>query len=149
MTGTDLLRVTVVVAAITACKPSISGPEPIVWGREVCTRCQMVISDRNDAAQLRSAHDHRLHFFDDLGCAVLWEEEEARSGHRVEEFWVSNGTETGWQEAAKAKYSGGHRTPMDHGFRVTDASDSSAEFDLQQVRERIVEMERERRSSRG
>ena len=143
-----LIRTLIVAGLLAACAPSSEGPGAIVWDRDVCERCQMVISEPADAAQLRSAHDHRLHFFDDLGCALLWEEEQASAGKRIEEFWVSNPSGEGWLNAKQARYSAGHRTPMDHGFRASDASGAPGELDLEQVRQRVIGMDRERRSTR-
>lgn len=70
------LALSPLMAALTGCGKKGDWPEgmsPIVWDREVCTRCRMVISDRRFAAELKGSDDHRQLFkFDDIGCAVFW-----------------------------------------------------------------------------
>lgn len=138
----------VLLALVWACGPPARGPGEITWDRDVCERCQMTISDPRFAAQIRSADDHRLHLFDDLGCALLWQEEHEQSGHAVEELWVANRAGDGWLAAGEARYEDGQPTPMNHGIRVAEADMWQTALTLELARQRIVEREHERRAPR-
>ena len=53
-----------------------TGPVEVKWDRDVCVRCNMVLSDREHSAQVRytptDGGRSQVRKFDDLGCAVLW-----------------------------------------------------------------------------
>jgi len=65
-----LLTAALVVLAFS-CKGQNEGisPEPIYLGEEICSRCGMIISDVNYAAQLIEP-GKGAHKFDDIGCLV-------------------------------------------------------------------------------
>jgi len=56
-------------------KPT-NGPAKIHWDRDMCDRCVMVLSDRKNTLQLQNPTTKKIHKFDDIGCMVLWFEEE-------------------------------------------------------------------------
>ncbi len=93
------------------------GPVEIVWDRDTCERCGMVISDRFHGAQIRDA-DGKAHRFDDLGCAVFWSEQHALSGQEAE-FWVTDFRSREWIDARAARYAAGRTTPMGYGYGGT------------------------------
>ena len=59
--------------SLSACsdRESLSPKDP-AWDRDVCHRCQMMISDRNYSAQVINPAKGEHYFFDDLGCALNW-----------------------------------------------------------------------------
>lgn len=123
-----------------------AGPGEVRWDRDTCERCRMTIGDRRFAAQVRTAHDHRLHEFDDLGCALLWMHENRRGDDGRDEIWVRDHQGKGWIDARTARFAGGHQTPMGYGFAVEGGQPQS--IDLDDVREQVRERERERRGRR-
>jgi len=104
---------------LTACsgRDAGRGPVEIVWDRDTCERCRMVISDRFHAAQIRDA-EGRPHRFDDVGCAVFWSQEHALTGSEPE-FWVADFRSRAWVDARQARYVGGRSTPMGYGYGAT------------------------------
>lgn len=94
-----------------------SGPVEVVWDRDTCERCGMVISDRFHAAQLRDA-EGRPHRFDDLGCALYWRKGKGLDGQE-REFWITDFRHRSWIDARQARYAGGRSTPMGYGYGGT------------------------------
>ena len=105
---------------ITGCsgEPS-SGPVEVKWDRNQCERCRMVVSDRKYAAQARqplSEGRSKVFHFDDIGCAVIWlEEQEWRNDSRAE-LWVTDFHTGKWIDARSASYIPGQITPMGYGL---------------------------------
>ena len=124
-----------------ACSPgSESGPVEVAWSRDACERCGMAVGEPRFAAQIRDS-DHRAHHFDDLGCALLWLDQQ--DGEAPLEIWVGNAGAEGWLDARSAGYRAGQRTPMGYGFAAAEpAADTIA---LQEAWQQIRSMERERR----
>ena len=98
-----LALVTSLVGPMAGCWQSPStGPGEIHWDRQTCERCQMVISQRRHAVQVRAKGDHRAHAFDDLGCALLWLDEEGlpagrdSGGDSLHEIWVKGPHGSEW-----------------------------------------------------
>ncbi len=57
-------------------KRDLSSPKKVHWDRDMCQRCRMVLSDRKFAVEIIEPKSGRVYYFDDIGCAVLWLEEE-------------------------------------------------------------------------
>jgi hypothetical protein len=91
---------------LAACASGLEPADP-VWGKEPCSHCMMLVSEREPAAQLISA-DGTRRFFDDVGCMVAFSE-----GGPPKARWVHLGD--GWVPAETARYAPA-RTPMDFGF---------------------------------
>jgi copper chaperone NosL len=128
---------------VTACwEGQTTGPGEIHWDRQACERCQMVISDRQHAVQIRLAGKRQAHAFDDLGCALLWLDENGVLSNRSsnEEIWVRDSVDTQWVEGHSARFARGASTPMAYGFSVSDEG-----IALDKLRARIREIERRRR----
>ena len=65
--------------SLSGCKKG-NWPEGMVeikWDRDTCVRCNMVISDRRFAAEMRGGPDNTVFKFDDPGCLVFWLKEKA------------------------------------------------------------------------
>lgn len=106
---------------LTACGPP-EGPQPIVWDREPCAYCRMLISEPRFAAQLHTATNEVLSF-DDPGCLLAWQDghpEPARAlwfHHLREERWIP-GTEVAFERVTP--------TPMGYGLGAVDAGGPGA-----------------------
>ena len=139
-----MLLVVIVVLVLSACgQRATTGPGEIHWDRQTCEHCQMVISDRRYAAQLRMPGDRTTKAFDDLGCALLWLDEQGlipREEARVE-VWVRDPSGKAWVDGRKARFAGDFPTPMNYGFATADQG-----IPLSEVRARIASAEKRRRS---
>ncbi len=115
------LSVIVVLAALTltGCfeKDPNSGPVEVVWDHDVCEHCNMVISNRRYAAQLREP-DGTAHKYDDFGDAILDLKAQGWDGEKIE-FWVTDYKTGLWINAFKARYVPGETTPMGFGLGAT------------------------------
>jgi copper chaperone NosL len=127
----------IVGALLIGCGPrSDTGPGEIHWDRQTCERCQMVISERRHAVQIRELGARRIHAFDDLGCALLWLEEQKLlpGSEGGPEVWAMDSTASDWIDAREAQFEAGLTTPMAYGFGVATHGISLAEVGAQ-VRE--------------
>lgn len=102
-----------------------AGMAEIMWDRDTCARCSMVISDRRFAAELRGGERDTVFKFDDIGCAVTWMHHKVGDFPWMAEpatrFWVADaGAAAGlgdkWLEARKAHYAGGSMSPMGYNY---------------------------------
>ncbi|MCB1786159.1 MAG: nitrous oxide reductase accessory protein NosL [Gammaproteobacteria bacterium] len=122
------------VLLLTACSGDPgTGPVEVKWDRDVCTRCNMVLSDRQHAAQVRyTRQDGRrseVTKFDDFGCAVLWLDQQPWKDEPGVEFWVTDYRDGHWIDARSARYVTGRHTPMQYGLGAqVDASADSMGF---------------------
>ncbi len=106
--------------ALTGCSGDPgTGPVEIKWDRDVCSRCNMVLSDRNHAAQIRfqnAGTRQTVWKFDDLGCALLWLDKQPWRDDPDAEIWVSEHAGGNWIDARTAHYVTGQLTPMEYGL---------------------------------
>lgn len=141
-------------AWFVACSPDPArGPGKIIWDRDGCEYCRMTISDRRFATQVRTAQDHKLHRFDDLGCALLFLDQlrqhdsvlETKSDAELfEEIWVRDMQGADWKSAAEMGFHDAYTTPMGYGYAPAGAP-SAETLTLMQVWERVRAKENERR----
>lgn len=121
-----------------------TGPVEIKWDRDVCKRCNMVLSDRNHAAQIRFQNaDTRqtVWKFDDLGCALLWLDKQPWRDDPGVEIWVSEHASGNWIDARTAHYVPGQLTPMEYGLGAqTEPTADTLSF--AQARSHIAQIER-------
>lgn len=139
------------VALLAACwQGPTTGPGTVQWDRQTCDRCQMVISERRHAVQIRIPGQNETHAFDDLGCALLWlddqglEETEPDESSPRREVWVRDETGANWIDGYDARFEDGLPTPMAYGFGVAEDGIS-----LGVVQERVRDAERQRRTDRA
>ncbi len=92
------------------------GVEAIHWDRDMCERCKMVVSERKYAAEIVDPKTDRVYKFDDLGCAVLWLEEEKSPWAKEAKIWVIDAKTGKWLDARKALYTDDSITPMAYGI---------------------------------
>jgi hypothetical protein len=119
-----------------------TGPVEIHWDRDSCERCDMLISDRAAAAQVRLPGE-RAHKFDDVGCALLWLDARQSPSAPAAEIWVAAEDGLGWQRAEAARYRARRGTPMGYGFVPARAGESGG-LDLAALRELVRQAEKER-----
>lgn len=96
-----------------------TGPGEVKWDRDGCERCRMVLSDRMYSAQVRGAEEGRktrLYRFDDIGCAVLWLEQQPWRNDSRTEIWVTDYRTGAWIDARTAYYVTDRITPMAYGL---------------------------------
>ena len=122
-----------------------TGPVNVHWDRDTCERCAMAVGDRRFAAQVRVPDSRRVRLFDDIGCALIWIEENASEPSRAAlEIWVSDTTGTKWIDARAARFAAGHETPMGYGY-ATVGADTAQSMGLEEMQRRLAAKEDERR----
>lgn len=97
-------------------KKSTTAVAEVHWDRDMCTRCVMVVSDRVNTVQVRHPDTGKTYMFDDLGCTVLWFEEENIEWKDKAVIWINDNKTGKWINARTAFYDSGNITPMDYGF---------------------------------
>ncbi|MDR2000436.1 MAG: hypothetical protein LBP94_02745 [Zoogloeaceae bacterium] len=134
-------------AALSACGRAGNWPEgmrPIVWDRDTCVRCSMVISDRRFAAEACGGPNNTVFKFDDIGCAMVWLRDKAKDHPWLAEpatrLWVadlsSQGNDVTWLDARAARYVG-KTSPMGYNFGAS-AHDQPGAMDFQTMREHVL-----------
>ena len=75
--ATGGLLLTPLATALSGCTDDKwpEGMKSIIWDRDTCVRCNMAISDRRFAAEMRGGPKDTVFKFDDVGCLVFWLEE--------------------------------------------------------------------------
>jgi len=79
-----------------------------------CPECHMYLVGKKDTAQIITA-DQKTHFFDDVGCAILWLKTQKIDPYSTTFFVFSNDTNR-YIDALKARYNVDDETPMQYGF---------------------------------
>jgi nitrous oxide reductase accessory protein NosL len=111
-----------------ACVDPQGGPVAVVWDRDACEECSMVISDHAFTTEIR-APKGQVHKFDDLGCAVRWLEAQPWAPDTSVAIWVARQSDGGWIDARTAHYVGGQSSPMGYGFGAIGADSPGVTFD--------------------
>jgi len=102
---------------LAGCNSRESGEySKVHWDRDMCERCKMVLSDRKFATQIVNPQDNRVYYFDDIGCAVLWLDEEHIKWKDKAKIWVVDIKSGEWIDAKKALFSDDLITPMAYGL---------------------------------
>jgi copper chaperone NosL len=130
---------------LAGCGDPGTGPVDVKWDRDACERCRMVLSDRNHAAEIRyqvpGKERTSLAKFDDIGCAVLWLEEQPWRDDPQTEIWVIDQLTGQWINARNATYVKGQLTPMEYGLGAQIAPAPEG-LDFAQAKQHIAEVER-------
>jgi len=121
-----------------------TGAVIVEWEQDGCRRCNMILSDRFHAAQIRhkpADGPSEVYLFDDIGCAVVWLEDREWKDDPVTELWVNEHKTGSWIDAHKAFYVIGHQTPMQYGLGAQlEAVPGSMSFDV--AREHIFKVDK-------
>lgn len=145
----SLLLLTVLVTACS--RQDQTGPVEIRWDKETCARCAMAVSDRNYAAQVRGGPAEkrtRVYKFDDIGCAVIWLDQQAWKDDPRTEIWVTDHRDGHWVDARKAWFVTGKNTPMGYGLGAQDTPAEGA-LDFAAARRHIYEVENREHKHKG
>lgn len=122
-----------------------TGPVDVKWDRDSCARCNMVLSDRQHAAQVRyrPGEDRAgvVRKFDDLGCAVLWLDQQPWRNDNGVEIWVRDRHSGAWIDARTAHFLPGQLTPMQYGLGAQSGT-SGGTLDFARAVNHIYEIER-------
>ncbi len=86
------------------------------WDRDMCERCKMAISERKYAFEIINPKTGKAYKFDDIGCGVLWLEEEKIPWKDKAVMWITDAKTGKWIDAKKAYYTDDSITPMAYGF---------------------------------
>jgi len=86
------------------------------WDRDMCARCVMVVSDRKNSVQLKIKDSKKYYKFDDLGCMIIWANDEKIDIKNDANIWVTDVKTGEWIDAKTALYTSGNSTPMDYGY---------------------------------
>jgi len=110
----------------TACdKKSISDqPTEVHWDRDMCTRCAMVVSDRDNTTQVINPSNGKVYMFDDIGCMILWFDEEHIPWMDKAIIWITDEKSGKWINARTAFYDTENITPMAYGFSAHASKDT-------------------------
>ena len=113
-----LLILGVIALSFSACneKSNADSIAKVHWDRDMCERCKMVVSDRQHAVQIINPVTGRSYMYDDIGCAVLWFEEEKIEWADKAKIWVTDITTGKWIDARTALYDTNNITSMAFGF---------------------------------
>lgn len=140
----EFLLISFVLLIFCACSSEPeTGPDKVRWDRDVCERCAMAISDHNFSAQVRggpTGSKTKLHKFDDIGCAVIWLDEQSWKNDARTEIWVTDFRNGQWIDAQKAWYVTGQTTPMDYQLGATSDRQAGS-LNYVQAKQHIHEVE--------
>lgn len=124
--GLGGLLLTPLAAALSGCKKGNwpEGMAEIKWDRNTCVRCNMVISDRRFAAEMRGGPTQTVFMFDDIGCLIFWLRDKIDKYPWMTDastrLWVAdsdskNRDEMQWFDPRQASYVG-KTSPMGYNF---------------------------------
>ncbi len=139
-----VLLLLILIFGLSACsKEADNGPGEVRWDREVCERCLMAVGDRRFAAQVRggaAGEQQKLYKFDDLGCAVIWLDQQNWKDNPQTEIWVNDFQTEKWIDARTAAYVKDQLSPMNYGLGA-QLSSTPDSLDFDQAREHIYQIE--------
>ena len=139
-----LLLATFLLLTQTGCeKRSTTDLVKVHWDRDMCVRCVMVVSDRQNTIQVRDPKG-KVYMFDDIGCMVLWFKENKIPWEDKATVWV-NDVETGkWVDARTAYYDTRNITPMGYGFSAhkdkKGIKNNQEIIDFKEVTQRVIKI---------
>ncbi len=93
-----------------------NGMKKVHWDRDMCERCKMIISERHFAVQIVNEDTNKRKMFDDLGCAIIWFEEENIPWFDKAKIFINDASDGSWIDARTALYTQNNRTPMGYGI---------------------------------
>jgi copper chaperone NosL len=123
---------------LAGCGPS-DGPRPIVWNKEACAHCHMLIGDPHFAAQIQTA-DGAVYDFDDPGCLLLF-----RASHPeidVRATWYHHVREDRWIPGERVAFVRSPApTPMGYGLGAVERGTQTAALDPRAALEAVQRRE--------
>ncbi len=117
------------------------GVAKVHWDRDMCARCVMVVSDRHNTTQVIDPKTGKKYMFDDIGCMILWFEDEQIEWKNEAIIWITDVNTGKWIDARKAFYDTNNITPMAYGFSAHKTQESIKEgeevIDFDEVVKRV------------
>ncbi|MCW9027062.1 MAG: nitrous oxide reductase accessory protein NosL [Thiovulaceae bacterium] len=117
------------------------GVSEVHWDRDMCSRCVMVVSDRHNTVQVKDSNG-KVYMFDDIGCMVLWFEEEHPELKDKSKIYITNVKDGSWIDAREAFYTTSNVTPMAFGFSAYKSKNNTPKneevIDYNEVYKRII-----------
>jgi hypothetical protein len=106
----------------------------------------MVVSDRKNTTQAINPQTNKVYMFDDIGCMVLWFDEEKIPWRDKAVIWITDVDTGEWIDARKAFYDTENITPMAYGFSAHKTKEAIKEgqeiIDYNEVVRRVKEIGR-------
>jgi copper chaperone NosL len=143
------LAMTPLAMSLAACGSKGDWPEGMVeikWDRDTCSRCNMVISDRRFAAEIRGGEKNSAFKFDDIGCLAFWLRDKAAEhpwmATAATRMWVADaagkpGEAVRWLDPRTAQFLGGRTSPMGYNFAATPYPQAGS-IDFATLREHVL-----------
>ena len=100
-----------------------------------CSQCGMFLVGKKHTAQIIT-NDLKTHFFDDIGCAILWLKEQKIDPETIT-LWVFSNESNRYIDALKASYTFTEETPMLYGFAAYE-NPKEGMIDFTQMRLRML-----------
>jgi hypothetical protein len=113
-------------------RPLPDGPVDIVWNREPCAHCHMLVGEPAFAGEIVTTAGDVV-VFDDPGCLVRYLEERKPEVHRI---WFHDSTRDRWLSADEVGFVAGATTPMNYGLAAVPSATPGA-IALDVMRRRI------------
>lgn len=111
-----------VVWAVRRSQALPDGPRPIVWDREVCTECRMIISDHHHAAQLQTVKGDVLDF-DTPECLFIYL---GRHHPLIHAIYFRHAYRDVWLDEHEAAFLRSADSPMGREFEAVDRGTSAS-----------------------
>jgi len=119
--------------------------QKVHWDRDMCERCKMAISERKYAFEIIDPKTGKAYKFDDIGCGILWLDEEKIPWKDKAIMWITDAKTGEWLDAKKAFYTDDSITPMAYGFAAYSQKTKPKGKDLKNfdyVKNMIFEIEK-------
>jgi len=140
-----LLAISIIILQTSCQERSKTDLAEVHWDRDMCARCVMVVSDRQNSVQVRDPKG-KTYMFDDIGCMVLWFKENKIKWQNQATIWITDVDTSKWIDAREAFYSNGNVTPMAYGFSAHKTKESIPKdrdvFTFNRVVEEIIKREK-------
>jgi nitrous oxide reductase accessory protein NosL len=121
----SLILFIIIMISFNGCeKKDPSELNKVHWDRDMCERCKMVVSERHHAVQVINLENGRSYMFDDIGCVVLWFDDEKIDWAPKAKIWITDVTTGKWIDARKAFYDTSNITPMAYGLAAHKSKES-------------------------
>jgi len=114
------------------------------WDRDMCARCVMVVSDRKNTTQVREPKTGKKYMFDDIGCTILWFQDQNITWKDQAVIWITDVNTGEWIDARKAFYDTENVTPMAYGFSAHKTKESIKKgqeiIDFEELSRRVIKI---------
>ena len=131
--------------SISGCKErSKTDVAKVHWDRDMCARCVMVVSDRQNTTQVRDPKTGKKYMFDDIGCTILWFQDEKIEWKDQAIIWITDISTSKWINARTAFYNTENITPMAYGFSAHKTKETIKKgqeiIDFKELSRRVIKI---------